>query len=477
MELRGIDTINPILSKNKNVQDITKLIYEPLVTLNPEYKATACLAKEWAKQSDNSYLIKLRENVKWSDGQIFTSEDVKFTIDKLKEIQSIYSYNVGHITSLEVVDDYTIKINLDEEVPFFEYQLTFPILSKEYYEGEDFVNSGKNNSPIGTGKYKITDSQSSYIILEKNTGWWDKEKNLTIEKITVNLYSSIGELYNSFKIGNIDLIATTNENLQQYIGTIGYSSKELKGREHTFLALNVANPFLAKLEVRRALSYSIDKENIVSNIFNSKCFTSTFPLDYGNWLYQTQEGSSGYNTEQAKQVLVEAGWAFRYGGWQKTENYKTQKLALNLLVRASDGSKVAVAENIKQQLANQGIIINVTQANDEQYNNAINARAFDIALCSMDLSPSPNMSTFFGDNNIANYSNEDVKNIMNEVKNTTDENTLKEKYAKLAEIYKSDIPYISLYNNKYNVAYSSSLVGEIKPNWFYQFYEIENWYK
>ena len=55
--IAGLDTINPILSKNKNVQDISKLIYEPLVNLTSDYKAEACLAKEWAKQSDNSYLI------------------------------------------------------------------------------------------------------------------------------------------------------------------------------------------------------------------------------------------------------------------------------------------------------------------------------------------------------------------------------------------------------------------------------------
>ena len=71
--IAGLDTINPILSKNKNVQDITKLIYEPLVNLTSQYKAEACLAKEWDKQSDNSYLIKLRENVRWSDGQRLTA--------------------------------------------------------------------------------------------------------------------------------------------------------------------------------------------------------------------------------------------------------------------------------------------------------------------------------------------------------------------------------------------------------------------
>ena len=471
------DTINPILSQHKNVQDISKLIYDSLITLTADYKAEPCLATEWAKQSDNSYLIKLRENVKWTDAQRFTAEDVRFTIDRLKEVNSIYSYHVQYVTGVDIIDDYTVKINLDREIPFFEYQLTFPILSRDYYQAEDFVNTEKNKSPVSTGKYKIADVQPSFIVLEKNAGWWNKQVNLTIEKITVNLYSSIGELYNSFKIGNIDLIATTNDNLQEYIGTIGYSAKELKGREHTFLALNTQNYFLSKQEVRRAIAYSIDKENIVSSIFHNKSFISSFPLDYGSWLSQGQDASSGYNLEQAKQVLVDNGWGYRSGTWQKTENRKTQAIILNLLVRASDDSKVAVAENLKQQWENQGIKINIVQASNEQYNNSMNTKKYDIALCSMTLSPSPNLTTYFGEGNLANYSNEEVSSIMNEVKNTTDETILKEKYARLSEIYKNDIPYISLYNNKYMVAYNSGLVGEITPNWFYQFYGIEGWYK
>ena len=475
--IASFDTINPILSNNKNVQDISKLIYEPLVNLTSDYKAEACLAKEWAKQSDNSYLIKLRENVRWSNGQSFTAEDVKFTIDRLKDTQTIYSANVQDVVGVDIVDDYTIKINLGKEVPFFEYNLTFPIMSSEYYSNEDFATTEKNSSPVGTGKFKIAEVQPSYITLEKNTSWWNKEKEITLEKITVNLYSSIGELYNSFKIGNLDLISTSNDNVQEYIGTIGYSSKEMKGREHTFLALNVGNYFLSKQEVRKAISYSIDKENITSSIFNSKYYTSSFPLDYGNWLCEGNDASSGYNLEQAKQILVDNGWSYRNGYWQKTENYRTQRLSLNLLVKASDSSKVSVAQNIKEQLANQGIVINIVQASDNQYNSAVSSKNYDILLGSITVSPSPNLDTFFGEGNLANYSNEEVTNIMNEVKNTTDENILKEKYARLIEIYKTDIPYISLYNNKYTVAYNSGLVGDITPNWFNQFYGIEGWYK
>src|SRR5699024_3434042 len=111
------------------------------------------------------------------------------------------------------------------------------------------------------------------------------------------------------------------------------------------------------------------------------------------------------------------------------------------------------------------------------YSSAIEKKSYDIMLCSTYLSPSPDLTTYFGENNLANYSNEEVTTIMNEIKNSTDENILKEKYKRLGEIYKTEIPYLSLYTNKYTVAYNTGLVGEITPNWFSMFYNINTWYK
>ena len=148
-----------------------------------------------------------------------------------------------------------------------------------------------------------------------------------------------------------------------------------------------------------------------------------------------------------------------------------------MIVKASNQNQVAVAENISAQLANQGIIINVQQYSDEQYNIALQNKSYDMILCSVNLSPNPDMSLFFGENNLANYSTDEITNIMNEVKNTTDEEIIKNDYKRLAEIYKNNIPYISLYNNKYTIAYSSELVGNMSPNWFNPFYGIETWYR
>ena len=74
------DTMNPLLSKNKQVQEITKIIYEPLFQLTSDYKLEKCLAKDWAKTAENKYLIKIDTSIKWSDGNNLSVDDVIFTI-------------------------------------------------------------------------------------------------------------------------------------------------------------------------------------------------------------------------------------------------------------------------------------------------------------------------------------------------------------------------------------------------------------
>lgn len=225
------DSINPILSKNSNVQDISRIVFEPLITLSKDYKPEGCLATEWSISGDNSYIIKLRDNVKWHDGSSFTSKDVQFTIDKLKNIDSIYSANVQHVVQVEVIDDYTIKITLDGKDPYFEYNLTFPILSNNFYLEQDFQTTEKNNVPMGTGMYKIVSNQGGVITLKKNQNWWNLEsKNAKVEEIKVNLYGSMGDAYNAFKMGNLDLLVTQNNDLEKYVGTIGYNKIDFKGR-------------------------------------------------------------------------------------------------------------------------------------------------------------------------------------------------------------------------------------------------------
>lgn len=475
----NFDTINPILSKNQNIQDIARLIYEPLLNINSENKIELCLAKEWTKQSSTSYVIKLKENVKWQNGNMLTAKDVQFTMDRLKDskVSSIYAYNVEYVSGVEVIDEYTIKINLNTEVPFFEYNLTFPILSYEYYQNEDFVTTSKNTAPTGTGRFKVT-GENGNIFLKKNENWWNLEnENSYLDTIYLVKYANMGEVYNAFKIENIDLLTTQTLNLEEYIGMIGYNQKEYYGRQLEYLSFNCDNKILSNVEVRKAISYLINKDNIISSVYKGKYYIANFPLDPNNYLYQSKQVSYEWNLEKARTILEENGWNYTKKRWQKTKDYKTQKLQFNLVVNSSNTNRVAVAEIIKTTLEEFGIDINLKKVSDQEYWKYIENKNYDMLLTGMNVGYSPDLSSYFGENNLANFNQEEMKQIINEVKNIQDEKVLKEKYQRMVEIYEEQMPYVFLSFNKNHFVYHQKLVGEMNPNRYNSYQGISSWYR
>ncbi len=471
------DTFNPILSNNKYIQSISKVIYEPLLTINNNYKLENCIALEWAKTSELTYLIKLKENVKWSNGDSCTAEDVLYTIELLKEITNIYSHNVQDIALAEVIDKHTIKITLSKEITLFEYNLNFPIMSKNYFGEDNFEQSEKSKSPLGTGSYVIAEIQDSKIILAKNPNYWNIENNdAKILNIKINLYNSVGEMYNDFKLGKLDLVNTSNISVQEYIGTIGYNKIEDIGREHDYIAFNMKNNVLSNLEIRQAINCCIDKSEITSSVYGGKYVKANFPLAENHWLYQGSK-ENNYNVEKANQILLDNGWEFKYNFWQKNTNYNTKKLNFRLVVNLSNPERVQVAEIIKNQLELIGIKISIIKVNDYTYNNYKKYKNYDMILCGTILGTSPDLSRYFEEGNISGFYNEEAKAIINDLKNITDEELLKQKYKRLFDIYTSEIPYISLYHNYAVTAYSKNLAGAISANWYNIFYNIANWSK
>ncbi|MBQ9298311.1 MAG: hypothetical protein IJ223_04705 [Clostridia bacterium] len=470
------DTMNPLLSKNKNIQYYSKLIFEPLFGINEDFSLKQCLATECSRTGDKTYLIKLRKDVKWQDGNPFTAKDVKYTIDVLKSgINSIYSDNVRSISGLEVIDDYTLRVSVFEQIPFFEYNLIFPIMPEHYYFGVNFADDPL--TPIGTGMFKIENRTTSYIKLVRNEEWWNSTNLPKLEGITINVYLDAGELYNAFKIGNVDMLVTENDNYAEYVGTIGFETKEFKGREYDFIAINQNNNILSRKEVRQAMNYAIDKNNIVASVFNNKCYVVNNSLDYGSWLYKDASNLSEYNLENAQKALQDNGWNLTSRQWTKIENYRTIKTSFNLFVNSSNNRRVQVAENIRAQLENFGITLNVKALNDNQYNSYLEKKNYDLIITGLNLSFSPNLATFYGNNNLANYNNEEVNKLYSSILNISDKKLLKEKIHEIQNITNDDIIYIPLYINKITLLYSSDLVGDVNPNWYNIFYNIEKWYR
>ncbi len=447
LAIASFDTMNPLLSNNRNVQEISRIIYEPLVTLNGNYKMEYCLAEEIAKTDDLNYVVKLRQGVLWQDGSNFNVDDVIFTVDKiLKEgISTVYANNLRGLAFIERIDDYTLKMTLSEPIDFFQYHLTFPILSKNFYEGQDFTTSEKNLAPIGTGMFRIESVDSNVIKLVQNETYWNSSKQPMAKEISINLYGSTGELYNAFKNGEIDIVDVKISNIEEYIGSLGYKKIEYRARDYDFLAINTQNEVLSDSFVRKAISKIIDKNNVVASCLGAGFVSSNFSLDMGNWLYSDTWVEP--NMEEAAQILSQAGWEYKNNRWHKKTDGNTLELAFSITINGNDRTRFAVAENIKNQLANFGIQVFVRELNNENYRASLENRNFDVILTGMTCGFSPSVKTFFGEGNLANYGNDQITEIMKIVSNTSDDAILHENYDKLYTIYLEEVPYIGLYRN------------------------------
>lgn len=474
--ISGFDTINPLLTNNRNVQEITKVIYDSLVTLDGNYKLKNCLAEEIAQIDETTYIIKMRKGVLWEDKSNFTAYDVQYTIDLIigQNISPRYRENLKYIVETEAVDSNTLRISLSEPVPFFEYYLTFPIMCQKYYEGENFASSEK--IPLGTGMFKIQEISSNVIKLIPNEHYWDNSRKPMATEITVNLYNTIGEAYAAFKNGEIDLLTVKSNDVETYIGSLGYNKIEYKTRNYDFLSINTSQGILSDPAVRKAISLSIDKNNIVASCLGNGYTASNFSLDMGCWLY-TKDLNTSIDTEQAAQILHSAGWERTAGNWIKRTESGTQKLEFSISVDTNNATRVAVVENIKNQLASFGIPITIQYLSPDNYSNAINNGNFDVIITGIQTSYTPSLKTFFGEGNISNYSNGEVSEIMNTINNTSDENVLYEKYSRLYDIYLEEAPYIGLYRETDVIVYNQGLVGNITANAFNIFYNIEKWYR
>lgn len=474
----NFDNINPILSNNKNVQDISRLIFDPLFTLTEDYKLEGVLAKEWSKISEKTYIVKLNSNIVWQDGNKFDSSDVIFTINVLKKLEtdSIYYYNVKNIEKVQKIDEYTIKIVIDTDISYFEYNLIFPIISSKYFNEENIKLESKNIKPIGTGMFYISDVNNESILLKKNLKN-TKTENLKVETITLNLYDTLLSTIEAFKSEEIDIFITSNKNVEEYLKNTKYNITKYINREYNYLALNCNSKILSNKEVRQGVGYAINKEEILKNVLDNRYEISNFPLDFGSFACDISNDIITYDTNRAKNILVENGWKYSLEGWRKKVNNSNLTIELDIVVNKNNTDNVKVANNIKEQLNKVGILLNIKEVSEEEYNNYLKNKNYDLIIVNTTYSYSPSLDKFLKENNLSNYVNKEINNLLNEIEMINDDNEIKQKYTKINQIYNEEVPCISLYYDISSMVYSVNLKGTITPNSYNLFYGIENWYR
>lgn len=263
---------------------------------------------EWADDY-NSIVLTLRQGVKFHDGTDFNAQSVKYMLD----IQKSITADLGEVTSIDVINDYTLRFNTKR----YSNSLLYDLVCKAGAAGAISATSVKTHGPdwsltnaVSTGPFKQTSFQRSVgIRYEKFDGYWQEGKPY-LDAVDVSFITDPVTAKLSFMAGEGNVVAgITSLDAQELAATGKYDVTAYPTRVNV-LAPDSINPdsIFSKLEVRQAIAYAIDVESLVE-VHGNGMITYTNQVLYPNSIgYNPNVVGYPYNPAKAKQLLAEAGY-------------------------------------------------------------------------------------------------------------------------------------------------------------------------
>jgi peptide/nickel transport system substrate-binding protein len=289
-----------------------QFLFDGLLNLGAEGKVPG-LAQSWAVSADGKQLdFKLRNGVKFHNGDALTAEDVKFTYERLLQPGNTHSYRQAFVELLErveVVAPDHARFHLKAPWPAFFTSARYPlvgIVPKAYYE--KVGSKGFQKAPIGTGPYKLAGLQAAeWNRFEANADYWNGAPK--VKAVTIRLVKEPFTSYAMLERGEADIV----------VGLTGPLLERIRHNPKLRVVLSKYNgtsglyfnktsfPQSADKRVRQAIAYAVNRDAIAKNLLSGICepASSIFtPVTYG-----FKDGLSvvPYDPEKAKSLLKEAG--------------------------------------------------------------------------------------------------------------------------------------------------------------------------
>ena len=174
---QGVDptTLDPHWHEETPAYNVLLNIYDTLLFRDKNLNIIPWLATSWKLVNPTTWEFKLRQGVKFHNGEEFDAEAVKYSLDRLRdpELKNRQAANFRLVTSVDVVDKFTVRITTSKPFPTLENQLALrgAIVAPKHFKGKDKVFADRN--PVGTGPYKFVRwAKDEQIVLEANPQWW-----------------------------------------------------------------------------------------------------------------------------------------------------------------------------------------------------------------------------------------------------------------------------------------------------------------
>ena len=450
-------TLLPILASDSASSDLCGMLFNGLVKYDKDVRIVGDLAESWEILERGLVIVfHLKKGVRWHDGAPFTAKDVLFTYNKLidPKVKTPYSGDFERIRSLEVPDDYTVKVTYKE--PFAPSLSSWGmwIMPEHILKNEDLNKTDFARNPVGTGPYRFKSWKTGEKIeLVSNHDYF--EGRSYIDRYIYRVIPDDATIFLELETQGVDMSTlspleytrqTDNAFFRDHYNKFRYPSFG-----YAYMGYNLSDPKFRDLRVRQAINYAVNKEEIAKTIFFGLAEVTTGPFLKDSWAYNKDVKSVPYDPAKAKELLGEAGWKdTNNDGLLEKDG---QAFEFTVLVNQGNGERLRSAEMIQKYLKDVGIKMKIRIVEwSTMLSEFIDKRRFEAVIMGWFLPRDPDCydiwhssKTREGEFNFAGYKNEEVDSLLAEGRRTFDESKRAVIYHRIHELIYADQPYLFLY--------------------------------
>ncbi len=480
--LGEVKSLNPLFASTNSEKTVSKLLFATLATNDYTGHSGYDLAKSIkADETGKTWTIRIRDNLKWSDGEPLTNEDVLFTADLIKNplLNSNYSNNLLGV-SVKEDEEKNIVFSLPSANAYFPAALDFPILPKHILEGvapDLILEHGFSSKPVGSGPYTYNHTQAienageKSIYLQSNNNYYKGAPK--INSFIVHAYLNTDDIINALNHGTITASSEVTAGDRERINSSNLNVRESAINYGVFAFLNIER--LGDKELRKALRQGINMGNVRSVLKEET------PLDYPILEYQSDIKEYAklpkLDTNTAKKTIKNI--------LSKNEDLKKDGITIATI---KSGYLPDVSEKLADELHSLGLKAEVTtyEPGQDFFLNILSQRNYDILVYEVGLGPNPDVFAYYhsteaspNGHNLSNYKNVIVSDLVLSARNTLNQELRAKKYESFLKYFVDDVPAIGIYQSNMSYYVNKNVKTYSQENRLVtsvdRFYDVEKW--
>ena len=451
-------TLIPMLASDATSHEIAGLIYNGLVKYDGDLNLVGDLASSWDVSRDGlTITFHLRKGVRWEDGHPFTSADVLFGFKTIIDPRTptAYAGDFLEVARAETPDPYTFRVTYKRPfAPALSSWGNIVVLPRHLLEGKDITKSPLGRRPVGLGPYRLKEWKTQERIeLVYNPGYFEGRPYL--DGYVMRIIPDPATMFLELKSGGLDWMGLSPMQYKRQTDTPFFRANFKKYKylsfSYTYLGYNLRNPLFRDKRARQAISYAIDKEEIIRGVLLGYGVEATGPYKPDAWFYNPNVRRYPYDPKRARELLAELGWKDHDGdGWLDRDG---RRFSFTVITNQGNPLRDRTAQIIQYRLRQVGIEMKIRTLEWTAFiNDFIDKRRFEAVILGWTLGQDPDIydiwhSSKTGEKqlNFVGYKNPEVDRLLVEGRRTFDRERRKEIYWRIQEILAEDQPYTFLY--------------------------------